>query len=409
MTKSENGESPYSRQIERGFNWLLFEPALEDEFRQHYLSSIHIRVVLCLLGGIGFSLWAVFASRGEAPAAADPDFTVALRTWIIRPLSAVLIVLAAAPTLFRRYWLILAPVTLAVTGTVSSYSAAGAVADGNYDAFVVMVTGLLATLLLLGLLFWQQLALGLIIGGSYALFVVGHQVPERVQSFEFTVLIALAVLVLIFVYNLEKSLRTNFIQTRILEEMGRLDSLTALKNRRAFDEGLVTLWRQAVRDDQQLAMLLVDVDHFKKYNDKYGHQAGDVVLKRVADVLQRAEQRPLDLAARIGGEEFTLLCYGANSEHVQALGQRILNEVRELQIRHTESPVSDWLTVSIGAVVVGPTLGRSPEGLFQFADEALYEAKATGRDRMVFRDEGYASIITGEFKAGRRLKSVGRI
>lgn len=391
-------DSAYVAQLEKGFPLLSFERSLEHEFRQHYLRSIHVRVVLCLFIGVLFSLWAVFASRGAGPPMAESELVVNLRTWVIRPLSFALLVVALTPFLYRRLWLSVAPFVLAVTGSISAYSAASVVADGNFHAFVIVVSGLLAVLLLLGFLFWQVAVVGSGIAGLYLIFLSKMGVTPAVLGFQAATLAAMVLLALVFSYSLEKSLRTTFLHMRILERLGHFDSMTGLRNRRAFDETLEAVWKQAIRDDKPLGLLLVDVDHFKKYNDRYGHQAGDRCLRQVAGTLAKLESRPLDIAARVGGEEFALLCYGSSGDHVTALAERIVTAVRSLKIPHSASGVAPHITVSVGAVLVQPTLGRSTKSLVQFADQALYEAKHTGRDRVVFNDSGYRAVVTGVFR-----------
>lgn len=398
MTKPIETELPQAAQLERGFPLLSFEPSLERDYRRHHLLSVHVRVLVCLLGGIVFSLWAVLANRSGIEPVAESELTVFLRTWIIRPLSLALLVTALVRPLYLRVWFYLAPIALAVNGVIASSSTAGLVVAGHPHAFVAMVAGLLGVLLLLGFLFWQVFFLGMVIAGSYALFLVSMDAPASVVNFEVTVLLAMVALSLVFSYSLENSQRKAFLQTAILEALGRLDSLTGLRNRRALDEGIRSLWQQGIRDEKPLGLLLLDVDAFKAYNDNYGHLAGDRCLKAIATVLAASEQRPLDMAARAGGEEFAVLCYSPTSEHLQIAGEKILANVRGLQIAHAASDVAEYVTVSIGAVLVQPTPERSPESFFQFADQALYEAKQSGKDRMVVHDVGYDSVVTGVFK-----------
>ncbi|MEM8683697.1 MAG: GGDEF domain-containing protein [Pseudomonadota bacterium] len=391
-------DSAYSAQLKKGFPLLSFEPALEREFRLFHLQAVRGRVITCLLIAVLFSLWAVFASRSGAAPSLEPDLAATLRRWVIRPLSIVLIITALTPWLYKRLWLRLAPLVIGMSGVVSAYSSAGVVVDGNYHAFVLMVSGLLGMLLLLGFLFWQVVTLGPVVAGSYVFFLAEKGGTPSVLGFEAAVLGSMYLLALVFSYNLEKSMRTTFLQMRILEDLGRLDSMTGLCNRGAFDESLEALWKQAIRDKKPLGLLLIDVDHFKNYNDAYGHQAGDRCLGQVADILKSSVNRPLDIAARIGGEEFALLCYASSPEYLHGLGKQIRARVRELDVPHTGSEVATCVTVSVGAVLVQPTVGRSTESFVQFADQALYDAKNAGRDRVIFRDNEYAAVVTGAFK-----------
>jgi diguanylate cyclase (GGDEF)-like protein len=158
------------------------------------------------------------------------------------------------------------------------------------------------------------------------------------------------------------------------------------------------MWRQAQREGTKLALLLVDIDFFKRFNDRHGHQAGDECLRGVAAALQRSARRPLDFVARYGGEEFAIVLYDPSREYVRELATRIHGGVAGLGIPHGDSDVGPAVTVSIGTAFVAPTLERSMQGLVQLADEALYEAKGDGRNRTVQRDVEYAELETGSFR-----------
>jgi diguanylate cyclase (GGDEF)-like protein len=204
-------------------------------------------------------------------------------------------------------------------------------------------------------------------------------------------------------YTLERLHRVNFLETRLLAEMANRDGLTGIHNRRAYDEHLQRVWQLAVREEVPVALLLIDIDYFKLYNDHYGHQAGDDCLKRVAALLSSVARRPLDLSARYGGEEFAMILYDARRDYVEDLTTQIRNELRKLEVEHLASKVGRNVTVSIGAACVLPQLSRSTAGWVQLADEALYTAKGSGRDRCVIMDKEYATIATGRYKRGKAV------
>ncbi len=182
--------------------------------------------------------------------------------------------------------------------------------------------------------------------------------------------------------------------------MAERDGLTGLYNRRSFDEYMERIWRQSRREHEPLSVILVDIDHFKAFNDRYGHQAGDDALREVARVISLAAQRPLDFAARFGGEEFALILYGPASEYGRELPDQLREAVRGVKIVHEDSPTDHYLTVSIGVAMVHPDAKRSLTGAIQMADEALYEAKEAGRNRVKVRGPD-AHIQTGRFRAKR--------
>jgi diguanylate cyclase (GGDEF)-like protein len=147
--------------------------------------------------------------------------------------------------------------------------------------------------------------------------------------------------------------------------------------------------------------MLIDIDHFKAYNDYYGHQAGDECLKQVAWCLSRCARRPLDVTARYGGEEFAIVLFDAGRAHAEEVARRVRVEVEQLAIKHPASPAPiKRLTVSMGIASIVPAPGRTHFGFIQLADEALYAAKEGGRDRVVIMDKEYEDLCTGSFRKG---------
>ncbi|UJB65521.1 sensor domain-containing diguanylate cyclase [Acidovorax sp. YS12] len=171
-----------------------------------------------------------------------------------------------------------------------------------------------------------------------------------------------------------------------LEERVRLDPLTQVANRLALGEAMQREWEQARLRGMPLALLMIDVDHFKAYNDHYGHVAGDRCLQRVAQALAGAVQRAGELAARYGGEEFAVLLPDSDELRAVAVAHRLREAVRELVLEHQASPCGALVTISVGVACVRPAGGQPLEHaqttLFQQADEALYRAKQAGRDRV---------------------------
>jgi len=170
---------------------------------------------------------------------------------------------------------------------------------------------------------------------------------------------------------------------RELEKLSRQDGLTGIANRRYFDSYLVTEVRRGARDRQPLSLILSDVDHFKAFNDCYGHQAGDDCLRRVAAALSSAGRRPADLAARYGGEEFAMVLPGTVVEGAVDVAQAVSRVVEGMGIPHARSAVNSKVTLSQGIVSLTPDKETSSEDLIQRADQALYLAKQQGRNRYV--------------------------
>ncbi|MEM1262792.1 MAG: GGDEF domain-containing protein [Pseudomonadota bacterium] len=396
-------DSPHAKQLADGFRWLRFGTSLEGEFREQHLASIRPRILICIVLSMAFSLFAAFSNRSAAAvvASTDPALLDTLRVFVVRPLSLAMLLIAFVAPLYRRLWLTSTPLILALIGSYGAIATAGHVADGNQQAFVAMLSGFLAVYLLMGMLFWHALIVAATISVTYLLSLLQVEASASALRFEAITLVAMSVLALVFIYHLEHSLRESFLQRRVLQDLGEHDGLTGLRNRRAFDASLQNLWRQALRDGQTLGLLMIDVDHFKPYNDHYGHQAGDRCLAKIGALLADGVRRPLDVAARIGGEEFAILLYGADAEHVLAVADSIVANVRLARLPHAKSSVSERVTVSVGASVISPRADRSPASLMQYVDEALYQAKETGRDKVVFREHGYDKVVTGVFRKDR--------
>src|SRR5690606_20044857 len=178
-----------------------------------------------------------------------------------------------------------------------------------------------------------------------------------------------------------------FLVTRQLRGMAHLDFLTGLPNRRAFTERMEAAWKRAADERRPLAIALVDVDWFKAYNDRYGHPAGDRVLRAVAQVLARHAGGSDDLVARLGGEEFVCVWPGAYEDAARAATDAIHADVAALGIAHAGRDAGR-LSLSIGLHVLVPQPGQSRADALYQADQALYEAKAAGRNTTVVRGPG---------------------
>ena len=173
--------------------------------------------------------------------------------------------------------------------------------------------------------------------------------------------------------------------TRKFELLSNQDGLTGVPNRRCFDGVLRKEWLRARREGSPLSALMIDIDHFKAFNDTYGHLQGDLCLRRVAEAIEAALKRPGDFVARFGGEEFVALLPHTDLAGALSMAGLIRANVRAAAIDHASSPVSDIVTVSIGIAGVVPTMDLEPESLLAASDAALYQAKSNGRNRVEVR------------------------
>ncbi|HEX7417318.1 MAG TPA: diguanylate cyclase, partial [Steroidobacteraceae bacterium] len=198
--------------------------------------------------------------------------------------------------------------------------------------------------------------------------------------------------------NEEIRLRTRELAqaNRELLRLSRVDPLTGLANRRGFVDFVAVAWRLGLREQLPIAFVMLDVDHFKAFNDTYGHQAGDECLRRVAEAIHGAAGRPLDLVARYGGEEFAFVLTDAPADGVEFVGECIRASVEALAIEHSGSATAAVVTVSVGVSVIVPTETYTSEVGVQLADRALYAAKRAGRNRVAFLDP------TGDVRVGPR-------
>ncbi|CCH49969.1 GGDEF domain-containing response regulator [Pseudodesulfovibrio piezophilus] len=166
-----------------------------------------------------------------------------------------------------------------------------------------------------------------------------------------------------------------------LEKMTNLDGLTGLANRRCFDDTLVKEWVRNGRQDVPMALIMIDIDHFKSYNDTLGHVDGDTCLCAVAAAIKNAVHRPGDMVARYGGEEFVVILPDTDCRGASAVAETIHANLAQSGIRHPQSSVSCAVTVSIGVASCVPACETTPENLLHAADRALYQAKQQGRNR----------------------------
>jgi diguanylate cyclase (GGDEF)-like protein len=172
-------------------------------------------------------------------------------------------------------------------------------------------------------------------------------------------------------------------QSDLLRQMARVDALTGLANRRHFDETLNSEWRRCTRSGTPLSLMLIDLDHFKLFNDHYGHQAGDSCLQQVAACLKAGFARSHDLVARYGGEEFVCVMPETSLEGAEAKAQGLEKAVRALRIPHDKSPVAGGIvTISLGVAVAMPNVGEECATLILCADRSLYMAKDAGRGQV---------------------------
>jgi diguanylate cyclase (GGDEF)-like protein len=392
-------DSAHARQLRAGFPWLTFDADLEAEFRLRNFDDnlAHTRVNLCLaiLFTIAFS--AMDATVLGAELNRIPSM---IRMLVIVP---VLLIGLAASFASQRHRIYTPLIIVALTILGLSGVAIQIIASfgGISTLFPSLMITILFIYLMSGLIFYHAVAANVLVMFMFLAVGTALNLPGRQFSHDALAVLGTNLFGASVAYMHEKTSRKRFLEACLLREMVARDGLTGIQNRRMFDQYITRIWQQAVREAKRIAVLLVDIDCFKDYNDHYGHQAGDECLRAVAVSLSQCARRPLDFVARYGGEEFAIVLYEASHEYVAEVLTRIQRSIAELNIPHDASRVASRLTVSIGAAFVLPAVNRSLEGLIQLADEALYCAKEEGRNRVIVMEAEYHNMTTGRFKKRR--------
>lgn len=371
--------SSLQEELRRGFPVLHFESALESAYRdeQFRASLKYLRINLALL--VVLVLAIVQVDRLVIPelGARVPNFA---RLGVMVP-----VLITALGLSFLREAHVWYPRVMTGLMTVALMAIAWigmlAWSMGEDRLFVRLVIATIALYFVLGLRFHLALVANL----ASIVFYLGSAIVwgmPAVELAQFTAMLLMTSMICAAgAYNLEHARRTAWLEGRLLAEIALRDGLTGIHNRRRLDEHLLRAWQQCLREHKPIALLFADIDFFKAYNDRYGHQAGDEALKAVAAVLARFGRRPLDMAARFGGEEFAVVLFDTGPEHAFNTAGEIIRAVRGLGITHTSSTAASVLTISVGVACVVPAESRSCDRLLRLADQALYVAKNDGRNR----------------------------
>ena len=383
-------------QLRRGFRLLRFMPFLEEEYRQLYASlncrKTRPQVALTFIAVLGHIVYS-FLVDGSASST-----MLGFGIVVLLPALGATMVVSLDESRARLYQILLALSALLIGMVVTSFAVRASL-EGRSYFFAAEVAVVMVTWMLLGLPFRLAAPTSLGISAAYVFGVFNWDFGREESVFAIALLITINLIGGYCCYLLEYASRRTFLESRLLNELAERDGLTGLYNRRSFDQYIERLWRQSRREHRQLTIIMVDIDRFKAYNDRYGHQAGDDALRQVAGVLAGAAQRPLDFAARYGGEEFVLVLYGPTGKFGRDLPEEIRESVLDLAIPHIDSEAEELLSVSVGVAIVAPGADRSLAGSIQMADEALYQAKEVGRNRVVIKETVHTQIQTGRFRA----------
>ncbi|MCG4452524.1 GGDEF domain-containing protein [Pseudomonas sp. MMS21-TM103] len=395
-----NQDSPYLRQHQQGFRALGFDGELEQAFKRYHANVFLRRMRWALLVAMLLALLFVVLDAIGLP---DPlrGRILALRLGLMQPL-----LLLAWLATYRRGLRDHLQLIGGIVALVCGLAVAGIIGLARYHGFALPYEGIIlvtvffyfltglrcTTAVLCGwLTFLAYLAVELSIGLAGELLLSN------------ALFLALANIIgSVGCYSLEYATRQNFLAHGLLQDLAEKDFLTGLLNRRAFTERAERSWRQAQREKQALGVVMMDVDFFKRYNDHYGHAAGDEALRQVARVIGEHARRPLDCTARYGGEEFVGLWYGLGEDQLLAILEDIRSAIEALGLSHACSDAAGVVTLSIGMAYLTPQPHQSLSDTLRLADVALYLAKEQGRNRVVGKRQdgqvngGKASMIAAE-------------
>ena len=398
-----SGESSVARALAalnaKAVGRLRFPDSLEHEFWEihHAAQQPRVRFALCL----AFCTVLGFAALDHLLLGQPWRLPEDLSRFGVQLPVVLLAIWAASARTYRKLYVpgvrILAPVFALAAVVTASYS------TGNGEFTLVSSRLVLATFFfyfMLGLSFGAALRTSIVVPIAYAVAAGVAGLPVPVAIYNLFILLCANLFAGAGSYALERANRQAFLEHKLLAEVASHDGLTGLLNRSAFESRVRTIWSQSVRDGSSVTVLMLDIDHFKAFNDRYGHQAGDDCLRRVAAAVRGTARRPLDVVARYGGEELIAVLPGSDRAHGTQLASELVAAVSALGIAHAGSATRPHVTISVGVVTVEVKREPSHESAIRLADRALYAAKEQGRDRAVALDRNLQVIDGSSDGAG---------
>jgi diguanylate cyclase (GGDEF)-like protein len=375
--------------------WLRFPADIENRFEQDNLAQ-RSRAML-IKGSIALALFDLFLVSDLSMV---PDVfrqMLWLRLGVVTPIGLAALLVVARGSSAR-----LTEIAISFLSVLTTLTITYAIASSHHPYASYYHTGIPLIVIFANIVqrarFWYALGTSLLILMLYiGVAVTTHRLPPDILQNYVMVLASTALFTLIANYNLERDERHTWlmnVRERLrlsnledanaqLTRLSEVDPLTDLANRRSFERQLKQLWMRYLALRQPLSLMMIDVDHFKLYNDRLGHPAGDQCLKQVAATIRgHVRSASGELAARLGGEEFAVLLPGLTEERAEEVAQRIRTAVQSLRIAHEAVSDDAVVTVSIGIATADGAHLASPQRLLEAADSALYLAKRGGRNRV---------------------------
>jgi diguanylate cyclase (GGDEF)-like protein len=390
--------------LEKNFSWMRFPPGLEEQFLRDVAQRRLHYAMLCgwlsLLVFNGFLLVDYLMVPDVLPLALQ------VRLLVFTPIGlAILLAGTFAPGWVLRHFSPLMIESMVMLSGVGAAASLAYILAASHSAMSQYYHVGLAVVVIYGnlvqrLRFWYAVVFSLSV---YAIHVGGILMVDafnpRLVAPMVTMVGATAIFTLMATYAMERDERRQYLlslrRKLVLDDLGdvrerlqrlsRVDGLTGVYNRRHFDGYFQQVWQRAQHGREDVAVIMVDVDHFKDYNDHYGHLMGDHCLIQIALTMQDGLRRPGDIVARFGGEEFVAVLPHASAEMAQAVAERLRQAVERLHLPHKASSTGQSVTISVGVGHAVPKSGDSSAALLALADAALYEAKRAGRNRVVGR------------------------
>ena len=380
------------------------DPDLERQFRLSYRAAarpwIRVSLVVALSTTLGFTVIDHWLLVG--PRLARPDIW---RFGLQLPLVLIMLVLTT-PRLYQRWYQPAIQLAAPLFGFGTVLMAV--------EATPTQLPLIAARLLLVAFYFYFMLGLSfnaavrsnLLLIAAYAVPTLLGAIATPVAIYSLWVLFCANLIGGAGCYALEYANRVTFLERRRLAEVATHDALTGLLNRAALEEQARSLWQHAQVARVPVSVMLIDIDHFKAYNDHYGHQEGDRCLREVATAIRvAARRRPLDVVARYGGEEIIAILVDGDRADAAAAADNVCCAVADLGIAHSASTTRPYVTVSVGVTTVDPGGEYSHERAVRLADIGLYTAKARGRDGWACHEPAAAEASAGAAPAGELLKT----
>lgn len=372
----EQLSSPHARQLHEGFARLRFAGDLEPAFRDYYWQLNQQRRQLALF--IAMALFVAFSIKDflSLPDQVWP-LTAGVRMGLVVP------ALLMAAVVGRRIERRMAESLLAIAGMAALYGLAGAYFFAVQSAVALPYEGMLLVVLYLYFMFglrWRPaMWINLPFVPIFLVLSIAVEVPARLLVNQALYLITANLIGLVGCHVLEHLARRGYLSEALAKFRAERDSMTLIYNHGAVLDRLDLIWQRAAEQGAGVAVYLIDLDYFKRLNDSQGHRAGDAVLMRVAQALDRLAGPGLNMAGRYGGEEFVLLQYGLSPRDLQSRAEAIRAQIEALALPHLDAPAA-VVTASVGGAYQRCIDGASPGDLIDAADAALYRAKAAGRN-----------------------------